>query len=245
MTGIDPKKVAKRYNDLEIIIDNDDEWHLATKKSISTFLHKTIESLSNANNAKILNAGSAGYSYGLDEMNMTHVDVADKHLVHLRNAVVASIDKMPFSNEQFDLIICVGSVLNYCDPIAVMKEFSRVLKTNGHIILEFEQSRTFELLFKKGYNQSALFVETFFDAHGDKEHIWYFSEDYITRLIASHGWHIKAIERFHILSPLFFRLTRDSSFAARFSKWDKILSYIPWFRKLSSNVIYHISTETF
>lgn len=242
MAGIDPKEVAKRYNDLDIIIDDDDKWHLITKRTISGFIHDSLKSISGSNISKILNAGSAGYSYGLDEGNITHVDVADKHLADLKNAVVSNIEKMPFDKKEFDIIICVGSVLNYCDPVSVVKEFARVIKDGGHVILEFENSRTFELLFKKGYNQSALYVETFFDAHGDKEKIWYFSEDLIKKLLSSYGWKVLREQRFHILSPLIYRLTGNASFSSRFCRLDNLLKKIPWVGKLSSNVIYCIST---
>jgi SAM-dependent methyltransferase len=137
---IDPAEVAKRYNALKIIIDADDKWHLATEKVMSDFIHASIEIIPNFESLKILNAGSAGNSFGLKENNMIHVDVANKHIAHLPNSVVADIASLPFENNSFDLIICVGSVLNYCDPLRVIDEFQRVLKANGYLIIEFENS---------------------------------------------------------------------------------------------------------
>ncbi len=94
--------------------------------------------------------------------------------------MIGSIEKIPLADNVFDFIICVGSVLNYCDPMKVMEEFRRVLKNTGYLILEFESSRTFELILKHDYNKSAVFVETFYK--GGTEKIWYFSEDYIKQL---------------------------------------------------------------
>ncbi len=235
---IDPTDVAKRYNSLDIIIDDDDKWHLRTKNTISDFIHSSLEKISESKKYKILNAGSAGYSYGLPEDNMLHVDVADKHISHLSNSLVANIEKLPLPDKEFNMIICVGSVLNYCDPIPVMNEFSRVLKDGGYLILEFENSYTFELLFKKGFNQNAVFIETFFDAHGDKEKIWYYSEKFISELIDSYQFKELDKRRVHILSPLIYRLTNNASLSASFSGMDKICSGIPGLRRFCSNVIF-------
>ena len=45
---------------------------------------------------------------------------------------------LPFAENSIDNILCVGSVLNYCDAIAAISEFNRVFKYNGHLILEYE-----------------------------------------------------------------------------------------------------------
>jgi SAM-dependent methyltransferase len=232
-----PGQIAERYNSLSIIIDEDDKWHLTTKERIHSYIHSTLRNLPEAANLKVLNAGSGGFSYGLKENNILHVDLAGNHLSNLPNSLVADIQNLPLNDEQFDLILCVGSVLNYCDPIRVAKEFSRVLKKGGYLILEYENSHTFELLFKKGFNNSAVYVETFFDAHGDKESIWYFSEKYINRLYASFQFEKITQERFHIISPLIYRLTGKANFSSSFAKWDGFLSRIPVIKRFSSNVI--------
>lgn len=53
---------------------------------------------------------------------------------------------LPFAENSIDNILCVGSVLNYCDAIAAISEFNRVLKYNGHLILEYESSWGFEYI---------------------------------------------------------------------------------------------------
>lgn len=238
MNKIDIDKVAKKYNSIKEIWNEDDKWHLITKQNISKFIHSSFNSLINSQNFKILNAGSAGYSYGLNESNILHVDIADKHISQLSNSVVANIENLPLPENEFDLIICVGSVLNYCEPIKVINQFSKVLKQEGHIILEFESSRTFELIFKKGFNKSAVFVETFFDANDGKERLWYFSENYINQLLKKNNY--KALRRstFHILSPLIYRLTKDVTFSASFSNLDRFCKYIPVINRFCSNSIY-------
>ena len=238
MNKINPDDVAKRYNDLETIIDDDDKWHLITKDNIREFIQRSLSKLSHSDKFYILNAGSAGYSYGLAEDRILHVDISDKHISHLSNSIVANIENLPLKDQEFDLVICVGSVLNYCDPFKVIEQFSRLLKPKGYIILEFESSYTFELVFKKGFNQSAVFIETFFDAHGDKEQIWYFSEKYIRNILNSYDFSVINRKRFHIISPLVYRLTKKATFSSQFSSFDSICSCIPWIRNFCSNAIY-------
>ncbi len=60
---------------------------------------------------------------------------------------------MPFNNLFFDNILCVGSVLNYCDALTALSELSRVLKPNGNLILEYESSWGFEYLHKSCYKK--------------------------------------------------------------------------------------------
>lgn len=234
---INHQETAARYNSLTTITDDDDFWHVRTKNEIRRYIQAFSYKNHQLIQHKILNAGSAGDSYGLQEENMMHVDVASRHIAHLPNSVVCNIENLPFEAKEFDLIICVGSVLNYCDPILVMKEFSRVLKEGGKLILEFESSRTFELLFTKSYGQSAVFVETFFDPHGDKEMIWYFSDDYIFELASTYGFTKIQSKAFHILSPLVYRLTNHPHFSSYFSKLDDICRRIPWVKRNASNLI--------
>ncbi|QXV63717.1 class I SAM-dependent methyltransferase [Mucilaginibacter sp. 21P] len=237
MHRIDPNETANRYNSLEQIIDADDKWHLETERIIESFVHESVRKIPGFEQFAILNAGSAGHSYGLNENQILHVDIADKHIAHLPNALVANVEALPLSDASYDLVLCVGSVLNYCDPIRVIKEFSRVLKSQGYIVLEFENSKTFELLFKRGYNQSAVYHETFFDAHGDTEKIWYFSGSYVIQLLKSYKFEVVDLKRFHVLSPLVFRLTGWPSFSSAFAKLDGILRRIPFVKTHSSNII--------
>lgn len=230
--------IAKRYNALDNIIDADDNWHLSTKQIISEYIHRVIETVPEYKALKILNAGSAGYSYGLSEDNIIHVDVAEKHISNLKNSILCSVENIPVENEAFDMIICVGSVLNYCDPLKVFSEFSRVMKPGSYLILEYENSKTFELLFKKGFAKSAAYIETFFDAHYDKEKIWVFSEPFISKITTSYNFKITNIKRFHIISPLIYRLTGNSNFASKFIRFDSFFRKVPGLKKYSSNIIF-------
>lgn len=243
MPKINPGKTAERYNSINTIVDDDDIWHQHTQNQIFNFIHQSINTNSLDEEFKILNVGSAGFSYGLNENNIVHLDLADKHLIHLKNSFVGDAENMPKFGQKFDLIICVGSVLNYCDPIRVINQFSENLKDNGALILEFENSYTFELLFKKNFNNTIVFTETFFDVHGDTEKLWYFSEKFIKNLLTSYDFQIISKKRFHIISPLILRITNDINYSARFIRFDKICSKIPFLNKFSSNIIYLASRK--
>ncbi len=235
MDQINLNEVAERYNKLSTIWNEKDTWHMWTKRMISGFIQNFIKKNSGVNSNRILNAGSAGYSYGIDESKILHIDIASARISHLPNSIVADIHNIPVSEAQFNLIICVGSVINYCDPIVVFRELSRVLTKDGYLILEFENSHTLELIGKASFNSNATIVETFYNNSSEK--IWYFSESYIKELALLYGFELEKYKRCHILSPLIYRLSGNEKFSSRFRKLDKICSYIPYLNRFSSNTI--------
>lgn len=178
----------------------------------------------------------------MEENNIIHVDIAEKKISHLPNFLVANIEQIPIENHQIDLVVCVGSVINYCDPIRVFEEFKRILKPKGYIILEFENSHNFELLGKKGFNKKAVLIDTYYN--GSSERIWYFSETYIREIMKSFNFSIMLNNRFHILSGLSYRLFQNENFAATFGKLDGFSSRIPFLNKFCSNSIFLLSQDT-
>jgi SAM-dependent methyltransferase len=45
--------------------------------------------------------------------------------------------KLPFDSNSFDAVVCTVSVEYLIDPLAVFKEVSRILRTDGHFIVTF------------------------------------------------------------------------------------------------------------
>jgi SAM-dependent methyltransferase len=240
MNEIKPADVATKYNAIEVIWNESDKWHLRQKRMISDFISESLASIPNHQHLKTLNAGSAGYSYNLNEENILHIDIAQNKISHLPNSLVADIQNLPLDalqfSKPFDLIICVGSVINYCDPISVFIEFNKIISKNGYMILEFENSFTLELIGKSTFNQRAVLIDTFYN--GKPEKIWFFSERYVRELAVLNGYKILAVKRAHILSPLIYRLFKKESFAASFGALDKFCSHIPLLKKFSSNTIF-------
>lgn len=235
MREIDPKMVADRYNSMETIWNRTDRWHLWTESRIGNFISNVFSKNKEFHNFKILNAGSGGNSYGINENNILHIDIAGSKISHLKNSLISDLHQIPLTDKEFDMILCVGSVINYCDPIVVISEFNRLIKPNGYLLLEFENSRTFELLGKPGFNKKAALVKTFFN--NESELIWFFSESYIKQIVNLNGYKIVRLKRFHIISPLIYRVFKFENVAARFAWLDSLFSFLPFIRKFSSNTI--------
>ena len=161
MDSLDASAIASKYNSLNKIWDEEDKWHSWTFKRINQYISKVRKQYSNHYSLIILNAGSGGNSYGFDGETMFHIDIAEEKISTQKNYHVGTIELLPYADKYFDLIICVGSVINYCDPVKVISEFKRVLKTRGELIIEFENSNTLELIGKKTFNAKSVLTETF------------------------------------------------------------------------------------
>jgi ubiquinone/menaquinone biosynthesis C-methylase UbiE len=227
-------EISDQYNNLSQIWQESDKWHCVTHKMIQQFIQKETNKI-NLSQAKILNAGSAGNNYCLSDQNVIHIDLAEKKLKNCKNAIVGSIENIPNYNNSFDIIVCVGSVINYCDPVKVLQEFSRTLKPGGTLILEFENSHTLELILKTGFNKKAVLTDTFYNHKSER--IWYFSETFIKEILSEMHFKITSIKRCHILSPLIYRFIKNESLSSFFSKFDPLSRIIPGLNKFSSNTI--------
>jgi len=155
MNHLDQESIKNFYENVSEVWPKDNTWYLYLKSGIEKYIKKRCNSL---NNPCILNAGSGGNNYGIVSDNMYHVDIVENKIANLKNAVVSSIEKLPFSDAMFDYAICVGSVINYCDAVTSIAEMSRVIKKHGKLILEFENSFSFEYFGRKEYGKSAEIV---------------------------------------------------------------------------------------
>lgn len=234
MHEIDLNEVAKNYSSSQKIWQLEDKWHIYNYHKISQFLkQKYFQNY--YQNKLILNAGSGGQNYDFPEDNMYHFDLVDINIKDKKNYSTGNIESLPYSNDLFDMILCVGEVINYSDAFKSITEFSRVLKTGGQLILEYESSKTLEFICKKEFNASSVITETFFQ--GRPERIWYYSENHINNILKEMGFEIIMIERFHILSILAYRITKSSNYSVKFAKLDKLARHIPWIKGCASNVI--------
>ena len=150
--------------------------------------------------------------------------------------VQCDLNMLPFKNNAFDITLCVGSVLNYCDAAKTIKNISKVTKKGGLLILECEVTNSFEHIFSRNYNKNIALIETF---HGDdKKHlIWNYSENYLNKMLNQYSFVIKIVERFHILSALMLAFNLSPKISSKFCILDNILKKIPYVRKHPSNMI--------
>jgi SAM-dependent methyltransferase len=235
LSTIDIEKVRQKYNRIGSIWDKNDRWHNYTRNLIQNYLVNFLRHTSTDCEYKILNAGSGGNDYGIKCFEQLHVDIAETKLRGIPNSLISNIEDIPIDGDQFDICICVGSVINYCDATRVIQEFSRLLKPHGYLLLEFECSKSFEFIFKDSFNKSACITNTFYQ--NSVEELWIYSERYIKGLLQMNKFVINQLRRFHIISPLVYRITQDSNFASGYSRFDSIACKIPFLKTFAGNII--------
>lgn len=224
------EKIKNFYNEIEHIWALDDLWHLYSKYKIESCLSK----VKFPKDSYILNAGSGGNNYNLD-YKQHHVDIADRKISHLELYTVASIENLPFNTSSFDGIICVGSVINYCDAMQAISELHRVLKKNGLLILEFENSWGYEYKKRPIYKSAADITEVIFQ---NQKHVqWLYSHTYIKKIIKKIGFKINRNYSFHILSSYMLSQGYDERMASQYCKFDNILQWVPCINKHANNMI--------
>ncbi len=229
---LNQEKIKSFYNNVSNVWGEQDPWHIYSQAVITSYInHKDI-----FKNSIVLNAGSAGNSYGIECQLMYHVDIADEKIKDIENAVIANIEKLPFENCFFDNILCVGSVLNYCDALVAISELARVLKPSGNLVLEYESSWGFEYLFKSCYKKDACIITT---EYIEKEHTqWLYSPKYITQILNTYNLDILEKYPFHISDGLFSKFL-DDKLAIDLIGIDKLLCRFPYFKEHGNNLILH------
>lgn len=231
---IDVDAVKNMYNNMKEIWPQNDRWYQYTYSQISRFLTYIALKYKFNNQTKILNAGSGGNTYNIPGLHY-HIDIADKKLKNIPNSYIGNIENMSFSNNKFDVCICVGSVLNYCDALSAISELARVLKHKGLLILDYDQSHSFEFIGTEHFNKTADIIETFNSGFTDK--IWIYSPKYISSILKSQNLDILDTYKYHILTPLIYKITCNEYKAASFAKLDKLMSHIPFIKDFSCNII--------
>lgn len=230
LNQLDENQVRNFYEAVPSVWPDDDMWHMYSRKQIEKYIQKRII----RKDGYILNAGSGGNDYGIN-FRMHHVDIAKNKIEHLPNATVASIESLPFNNETFSEVICVGSVLNYCDAVTAIAEISRVLKKSGRLILEFENSWGFEHINTPAYKKDAEIA--LLNYCGQYQSQWLYSYNYISTILKGLGFKLVDIYRFHIISGLHYNKYHDENKAAPLAKLDGVFRYIPFVNKHSNNII--------
>jgi len=231
---VSPSIVKEIYDNDNAIWPKEDKWHFYTRNQIEKFINLN-EHLIQAS-AHILNIGSGGESYGIPDSKTMHIDIAASRIKRKPHKLIMDLnDPIPLEEGYSDLIICVGSVLNYIDMARAIRQFSFLSKKGSHLILEFETSDTLELAFSGKMGQNALIIKTFY--RNKESIIWYYSQNLVTQSLNEYGFEIIAVHKWHRLSPLLLKVTNRPNFSQWFCKFDIFLSKIPFFKKYSSNII--------
>lgn len=227
---VDQNSIRGFYNSASEIWASNDYWHLWSKQQIEKYLY----SLEIKEADYVLNAGSGGNSYGI-ACNMVHVDIADQKLIGVSNAIVSSIENLPIDSAVFDAVICVGSVINYCDAAASIAELARVLKQNATLVLEFESSSGYEYKGSSAYNKAASVVTVKFQGQDHTQ--WLYSLQYIRSLLIANGLDIDDIFPYQIVSSFALRHSKNENEAVKYAKLDCIARKIPFISTHANNII--------
>lgn len=201
-----------------------DIWHEHTYKAIVTIVEQWLQKYTNSQMV-LLNAGSGGTEYKTDA-KIIHLDIVEKYISQFDDYIVGSVEMIELPNASLDGIICVGSVINYADVQRTIAEFSRLLKPNGFLILEFERSNSAEFLWTSQHNK--LIFQKEYNYNSQKHLLWMYSERHICQLLEQYGVDIQSIKRLHVLSSLLYRIGLTEEKAAPFSKYDSLCEFISY-----------------
>jgi SAM-dependent methyltransferase len=210
------------YGDGQQIWSAADRWNCHKRESIERFILET--SASSAQPHRVLDAGSGNTTYCWMPTNRTSIDRFYRQVEGKNGAVVCDIESLPFSDGSYDLIFCIGSVLNYVSALETIGELSRVLKTGGRLYLHFESSASFEQIGKRSWNAPVHFSKTINSSRTD--HIWIYSPGYIFRALISARLRVLKRRRFHILSALLLRLGASQNCAALAGMFDRSTPFL-------------------
>ncbi|WP_321469596.1 methyltransferase domain-containing protein [Halarcobacter sp.] len=232
---IEDEEIKKIYNSIDTIWSKEDSWHFYTFNRIQQFIKKEFHNLNLGYDFSLLNAGSAGNDYGISCKKHIHMDLIEKKIIDKEDYLIGSINDIPLENQELDFILCVGSVINYTDALQSIQEFSRVLKKDGYLILEFENSYSLEYFLTENFKKTANIVTTFYK--NKEEKVWIYSYKFLEDSLKLNNFKILKSKKFHILSSLIYRFSKNEKFSTKFSFFDSFLSRIPLVKDYSSNVI--------
>jgi SAM-dependent methyltransferase len=187
--------------------------------------------------AAILNAGCGGNDYGISAGRLcVNLDLSHRQCRKMKAGVVADIEVMPFESDAFDAVLCVGAVINYSDPYTAVPELLRVTRNGGLLLIDFETSNTAELLFSRDWASRVSVVERNYAGRLDKTFL--FSVDHVRRIIEGRGANIIATCHYHTTTALWHRVRPKAKLPRLILSTDELLSRLPGFRTISSNVIF-------
>lgn len=163
---------------------------------------------------KVLDVGCAS-GYMISEISkhypsakFTGVDSYDKVIAHGKKNYphikfqVANAEKLPFKNQEFDLLICYETIEHITNPLKALKEMKRVLRKNGTLILTMDSG-------------SLLFRVVWFFWENTKGKVWKgahlhpFHHEELTELIRRAGFKINQKIFSHLGMEVTFELSRN------------------------------------
>jgi SAM-dependent methyltransferase len=201
-----------------------DRWNAHKIERIGRFVVNTKAANSPA---RVLDAGSGSTCYTWMPPARVSMDRFFSQVANKRKAVVGELEMLPFADEAFDLVFCVGAVIDYVSAPAAINELSRVTRAGGRLYLHFESSSSFEQLGRSSWNAPTYLHDTINSSRPDN--IWIYSPEFIYGSLRMARFKILRVEGFHILSALLLRLGVSQNNAARAAFVDRGASLLKRF----------------
>ena len=224
--------IRAKYND-PTAFGPVDEWHQYTANEISRLISECWKKLDIR--GKVLNAGSGSRDLGIGTERVINLDLAEWRVAHLREPVVANVEALPLASETLSAVICVGSVINYCDAASAIAEFGRVWRAGGYLLSEFESSYSGEYRRNKHFGMPVGVFETFYC--GRNEVVWGYRVEYIQNLLKEANVIPIDILPIHILSPWILLWTSNLRISTVFGHGDPAARRIPGLARWASNFL--------
>lgn len=218
------RSAEQLYGEGQPIWDPNDHWNARKVREIDRFCARHLPGLVRRN-ARVLNAGSGSHTYPWMPTEAVFVDKFAAQIRGRQNAVVADIERLPFEDGTFDLVICVGSVLNYASAIEALTELARVMAAGARLVLHFETSSSLEHLFTARWRAPVALLRTINSGRPDT--IWVYSQAFVRRNLRRLGLEIERQHAFHICSSALLRLGLPQRIAAYAQMLDGIVRPLP------------------
>ncbi len=218
-------RAATLYGQGQAIWYKGDRWNQHKRRRIEQFILSTTALQEEIQTA--LDAGSGNSLYEWMPTNVVSADFYHSQVAGKQRAVVCDLEILPFKDDSFELVFCIGSVLNYVSALEAIHELSRVTRTGGRLYLHFETSSSFEQLGRSSWNAPIRFSNTVNSSRVDN--IWIYSPTFIYSALKSVRFQIIKRDRFHILSALLTRIGILQSRAASTAKFDRLFLWLGLF----------------
>lgn len=220
----------KRYASGADIWASEDRWNAHKRAGIERICRSELGDIDS--NARVLNAGAGSHRYSWMPAQAINLDRFAAQAANLPNAVVGDLEALPFPDGEFDLIVCVGPVINYTSAMESITELCRVLRTGGRLILHYETSNSAEHLFTRRWRAPVAVLPTL--NNGEADTVWVYSNAFVERALRRNQIEIMRRHAFHIASSALLRLGFSFDAAARAAAFDRMMKP---FRFLADDVI--------
>jgi SAM-dependent methyltransferase len=214
------RSASSHYADGGPIWLPDDAWNDAKRLKIDAFCRAHFAAVVSAD-AIVLNAGAGSTNYEWIPPQTIGLDRFHRQIAGTENGVVGDVEMLPFRDSVFDVVVCVGSVLNYVSAIEALSELCRVLRLGGFLFLHFESSDSLEHIGSGRWRSDVALLPTI--NNGRPDVVWIYSRRFILRSLQQLGFRLADWEGFHVASAALLRLGASQGVAARAHRVDRWL----------------------